>query len=89
LLTLHSKKLRWGSLYRKSEGILLVNSIIQGTVYQEKSEQFQIGSSKMSVMQQPRLCWKCMERSKRGTYRLDDGVPVAGSLPERKGIFVP
>jgi hypothetical protein len=80
LVELCIQRARMGQPLSQSEGILLVNSIIQGTVYQESLRQFQIGSSKMSndagnLGYAGSAYWRAFKE--RNKHRLDDGVPVA------------
>jgi hypothetical protein len=74
------QRARMGQPLSQSLGILLVNSIIQGTVNQEKLRQFQIGSVKMTNdagnlgYAGNAYCTACKERNKG---KLDDDAPVS------------
>jgi hypothetical protein len=82
LVELCIQRARMGQPLSQSEGILLVNSIIQGTVYQEIPAV--PDSSSKIVVQQPRLCWSAWSVQRRN-YRLDDGVRLQAATG-KKGI---
>ena len=80
LVELCIERARMGQPLSQSEGILLVNSIIHGTIYQKKLVQFQIDSVKMSgdagnLGYAGSAYWRAFKE--RNKDRLDDGVPVA------------
>ena len=75
-----------GQPHSQSEGILLVNSIIHGTVHQEELRQFQIGSVRMgseagNLGYAGHGHWRAFKE--RNKDRLDAGVPVT-QAPCRK-----
>jgi hypothetical protein len=80
LVELCIQRARMGQPLSQSEGILLVNSIIQGTAHQEKLRQFQMRSVKMSsddinLGYAGHAYWRAFKE--RNKDKLDAGVPVA------------
>jgi hypothetical protein len=80
LVELCIQRARMGQPLSQNEGILLVNSIIQGTVHQEKLRQFQISYVKMTddasnLGFAGNAYWRAFKERNKG--KLDAGAPVS------------
>jgi hypothetical protein len=80
LVELCIQRARMGQPLSQSDGILLVNSIIHGTIYQKRLREFQIASVKMdsdagNLGYAGHSYWRGFKERNKG--KLDGGVPVA------------